>query len=92
MRAFDIAQIAKGLFGCAEQFAAAAALDEAIRATAHGLRTFLVTAYGELFTDGGFGNRMRDWCDQAELPQCTAHGLKKAAATICAELGAADHR
>jgi hypothetical protein len=31
---------------------------------------------------------MREWCDQAELPQCTAHGLKKAAATICAEMGA----
>lgn len=67
-------------------------LDEALRATAHGLKTFLVTAYGEPYTDGGFGNRMREWCDQAELPQCTVHGLKKAAATICAELGASDRQ
>jgi hypothetical protein len=43
-------------------------LDEALRATAHGLKTFLVTAYGEPYMDGGFGNRMREWCDQAELP------------------------
>jgi hypothetical protein len=41
-------------------------LDEALRATAHGLKTFLVTAYGEPYTDGGFGNRMRVWCNQAE--------------------------
>ena len=51
-------------------------------ATAHGLKTFLVTAYGEPYMDGGFGNRMRVWCNQAELRQCTVHGLKKAAATI----------
>jgi hypothetical protein len=31
---------------------------------------------------------MRAWCDQAGLPQCTAHGLRKAGATIAAELGA----
>jgi hypothetical protein len=31
---------------------------------------------------------MRDWCDQAGLPQCSAHGLRKAAATVAAENGA----
>ena len=35
---------------------------------------------------------MREWCDQAELPHCTAHGLKKAAAAICAEMGATDRQ
>jgi integrase len=67
-------------------------LEEAIRHTPHGLKTFLVTAYGLPFTDGGFGNKMREWCDAADLPQCTAHGLKKAAATICAEMGASDRQ
>jgi integrase len=67
-------------------------LAEAIRTTPHGLKTFLVTAYGQPFTDNGFGGRMRDWCDEAGLPQCTAHGLKKAAATICAEMGASDRQ
>jgi integrase len=36
----------------------------------------------------GFGNKMRVWCDAAGLPQCSAHGLRKAAATRLAESGA----
>src|SRR5262249_55920645 len=67
-------------------------LAEAMEATPHGIKTFLVTAYGQPYTDGGFGGRMRDWCDEAGLPLCTAHGLKKAAATICAEMGATDRQ
>ena len=31
---------------------------------------------------------MRDWCNQANLPQCSAHGLRKLGATIAAENGA----
>jgi hypothetical protein len=31
---------------------------------------------------------MRDWCDAAGLPQCSAHGLRKASAVIFAENGA----
>ena len=38
------------------------------------------------------GNKMRDWCDQAGLTDCTAHGLKKIAATIVAELGATNRQ
>lgn len=50
--------------------------------------TFLVTAYGQPFTANGFGNWFRDRCDEAGLPKCTAHGLRKAGATIAAENGA----
>jgi integrase len=50
--------------------------------------TFLVTDYGKPFTEAGFGNWFRDRCDDAGLKQCTAHGLKKAGATIAAENGA----
>jgi integrase len=50
--------------------------------------TFLTTEYGKPFTEAGFGNWFRDRCDEAGLPQCTAHGLKKAGATIAAENGA----
>ncbi len=50
--------------------------------------TFLVTQYGKPFTAAGFGGWFRDRCDEAGLPQCSAHGLKKAAATISAENGA----
>lgn len=67
-------------------------LADAIRLTPTGLKTFLVTGYGLPFTDGGFGNWMRDRCDEAGLPECTSHGLKKIAATICAELGATDRQ
>lgn len=50
--------------------------------------TFLVTAHNKPFTANGFGNKMREWCNQADLPQCTAHGLRKLGATIAAEKGA----
>jgi integrase len=35
-----------------------------------------------------FGNKFRDWCDQANLPHCSAHGLRKAGATVAANNGA----
>jgi integrase len=40
------------------------------------------------FTDAGVGNKMRDWCDQAGLHHCSAHGLRKAGATLAANHGA----
>jgi integrase len=43
------------------------------------------------FTPAGFGNAMRDWCDQANLHHCAAHGLRKACATALAEAGATTH-
>ena len=53
--------------------------------------TYLVNDLGRPFTANGFGNKMREWCDQAGLPECTAHGLRKAAATRLAEAGASAH-
>jgi len=47
----------------------------------------LRTAYGKPFSAAGFGNGFRDWCDQAGLPHCTAHRLRKAAARRLAEAG-----
>src|SRR4029077_4564181 len=52
---------------------------------------FLVNDLGRPFTDAGFGNKFREWCDQAGLPNCSAHGLRKAGATIAAENGATAH-
>ena len=49
--------------------------------------TFLMTEKGAPFTSAGFGNWFRDQCDLAGLPQCTAHGLRKAAATRLANAG-----
>jgi integrase len=35
----------------------------------------------------GFGNKMRDWCDQAGLPNCASHGLRKLCLIRLAEAG-----
>ncbi len=56
-------------------------------ATPMGDMSFLMNGYGRPFTSNGFGNKFRDWCDAAGLPQCSAHGLRKAAAARLAELG-----
>jgi integrase len=51
---------------------------------------FLETEESNPFTAAGFDGKMRQWCDQAELPQCSAHGLRKVAAAKLAELGCSD--
>jgi integrase len=56
-----------------------------------GLGTWLVTQYGKPFTVAGFGNWFRDRCNEAGLLHCSAHGLRKAGATIAAENGATPH-
>jgi integrase len=63
-------------------------LREIIDASPCGELTFLINDLGRAFSDAGIGNKMRDWCDQAGLPHCTAHGVRKAGATIAAENGA----
>lgn len=47
---------------------------------------FLTTEWGKPFSNPGFGNWFRDQCDAAGLPQCTAHGLRKATMRRMAEL------
>jgi integrase len=63
-----------------------------IAATPTGIDTFLVTEFGKPFTENGFGGWFRERCDKAGLPQCTAHGLRKVGATICAEAGASERQ
>jgi integrase len=64
------------------------ALQSVVDASPCGDLTFLVNDLGRPFTDAGFGNKFRDWCDQAGLRHCTAHGLRKTGATIAANNGA----
>lgn len=54
------------------------------------IRFLVVTAYGKPFTDAGLGNKMRQWCDEAGLPHCSLHGLRKAMSRQLAESGATD--
>lgn len=63
-----------------------------IDATPIGHLTFLVTAFGKPFSSAGIGNWFRERCDEASLRHCSAHGLRKAGATIAADLGASDEQ
>jgi integrase len=68
------------------------ALQKIIDASPCGDLAFLVNELGQPFTDAGFGNRFREWCNQAGLRNCSAHGLRKASATIAANNGATAHQ
>lgn len=67
-------------------------LQAEIDAAPTGDLTFLVTEYGQPFSMKGFGARFRRWCDEAGLPHCTIHGLRKAGAVRAAENGATAHQ
>ncbi|WP_159436540.1 tyrosine-type recombinase/integrase [Pseudovibrio sp. Tun.PSC04-5.I4] len=53
--------------------------------------TFIETQWGKQYSIKGLGNRFSDWCNQAGLPHCAAHGIRKADAVIAAEQGATAH-
>jgi integrase len=57
-----------------------------------GVKTFLVTSFGKPFSEAGFGNWMRERCDEAGLPDCSSHGLRKAIARRLAEAGMSPHQ
>jgi len=54
--------------------------------------TYLVAPSGKPYGHGGFGNWFRKRCDEAGLSNCSAHGLRKAGATLAAENGASAHQ
>lgn len=68
------------------------ALRKSIDATKTGDMTFLINDLNRAFSDAGFGNKFREWCNKAGLPQCSAHGLRKAGAARLAELGCTDRQ
>ncbi|WP_020187867.1 tyrosine-type recombinase/integrase [Methylopila sp. 73B] len=69
-----------------------AELERVIAGTPRENLTFLVTEYGKPFSNAGFGNWFRDRCDEAGLPQCSAHGLRKAIARRLAEGGSTNQQ
>ncbi|UQD70501.1 site-specific integrase [Bradyrhizobium japonicum] len=52
-----------------------------------GAATFLVTGEGNIYTAKYLGQKMREWCDDAGLPECSSHGLRKLCLTRLAEAG-----
>lgn len=53
---------------------------------------FIRTEYGKTFSEKGFGQWFNDKCRKAGLVNCTAHGIRKGAATIAANDGATTHQ
>ena len=66
-------------------------LQTILDATPNENMTYLVTEFGRPFTPGGFGNWFRARCNEAGLPHCAAHGLRKAASRRLAEQGCTVH-
>jgi integrase len=55
--------------------------------------TFIVTEYGQAFSEAGFTNKFRDWCKAAGLPRgLSPHGLRKAFCCVSAEAGLTPHQ
>ncbi|HET9355277.1 MAG TPA: tyrosine-type recombinase/integrase, partial [Sphingomicrobium sp.] len=69
-----------------------APLAESIIAANSSALVFLLSEHGKPFSRKGFGNKFRQWCDEAGLPQCSAHGLRKAAARRFAEAGCSNQQ
>ena len=67
-------------------------LIEALAAVPKSNLTFLMTERGAPFAAAGFGNWFRKRCNEAGLPQCSAHGLRKCAATRLADAGCSVHQ
>lgn len=66
-------------------------LRNSIDQTKTGDMTFLVSATGFPFSSAGsFRNWFKERCREAGLPHCSAHGLRKAGATIAADDGASE--
>lgn len=54
--------------------------------------TYIENSYGRPFASGdSFGNWFRERCDEAGLEHCSAHGLRKAAATRMANARCTEH-
>lgn len=60
---------------------------ESIEKTTIGEQHFILNGLGRPFSANGFGNWFRDRCNEAQLPQWTSHGGRKAASRRMAELG-----
>jgi integrase len=69
-----------------------APLAQSIMSTKSGAMVFLLSEHNKPFSSKGFGNKVRQWCDEAGLPQCSAHGLRKAAARRFAEAGCSNQQ
>lgn len=66
-------------------------LERCVTALPKDHQTFLQTQAGAGRSADGLGNLMREWCNDAALPECSSHGLRKACARRLIEAGATPH-
>lgn len=57
-----------------------------------GSEFFVCQDNGKPYTKESLGNMMREWCDAAELPNCSAHGLRKAGVVELIRLRCTHHQ
>jgi integrase len=69
-----------------------APLQDLIDATPSTGLTILETSFHKPYSAKGFTMSFKRYCKAAGLPHCSAHGLRKAAATIAAERGATPYQ
>ena len=68
-------------------------LASVIDATPIGHLTLLTTQAGKSYNPNAFSNQFRKWCDEANCPpECSFHGLRKAALTRLANAGRTVHQ
>jgi integrase/recombinase XerD len=67
-------------------------LARSVALTETGVDTFLINELGRPFTTNGFGNKFKNWCREAGLAHCSAHGVRKATATALANNDATPHQ
>lgn len=65
-------------------------LQQVISASQCGHLTYLISEWNRPWSAAGFSKRFKDWCVEAGLPHCAAHGLRKAGACLAAENGATE--
>jgi integrase len=54
--------------------------------------TLLTTKTGKAYNANDFGEQFRKWCDDAGLPHCSFHGLRKSMLTRLADAGKTAHQ
>lgn len=89
----DLISLRTGKTGQVVHVTIFAELRRSIDATKTGDLAFLVAERGQAFKHpASFGKWFRERCDEAGMPAgCSAHGLRKAGATIAADCGATPH-
>lgn len=68
-------------------------LFESTRAPTVQGKTYLLHSYGKPFKSGdSLGNKVQKWTKQAGMTKRSSHGLRKALATLLAEMGCSSHQ